>query len=179
MGRWVVRAVSGCGGNRSGSLHAHCRLPVRSEVLDRDSPGGLGRLLPPSGMKSGGDPYVHSAGRQRWSWRRRAEEVETRAALTNAGEPRGYPVGMKLGPGALARGGLVWLPGGVLCSVVLILDACEATFGESGLLENEPTAPAEQAHNFFCKSSLLEIDYRGTLYLRWGMPPHTFFAGSF
>ena len=66
LGRWVVRAVSGRGGNRSCSLHAHCRQPVRAEVLDGDSPGGPGRLPPLSRMKSGSDPYVHSASRQRW-----------------------------------------------------------------------------------------------------------------
>ena len=42
--------------------------------------------------------------------------------------------------------GVVWMGGSVLGPVWVRVCLAVCAFGESGLLENEPTAPAEQAH---------------------------------
>ena len=101
LGCWVVLAVRGRGGDRPCCFHTHRGLLIFAEVLNGDSPGCFGRLLSFRRVQGGCDPYMHRICRQLLSWRRRAKEVETRAALANAGYPCGYPVAVELSPGAL------------------------------------------------------------------------------
>ena len=98
--RRVAWAVGGLCGDRCGRVHARCGAPCLVEVLDGDGPGGPRRLLAFGWVQSGCDPDVHCARGQLRSRRRRAEQVEARAALAYAGDACGHPVANELCPGA-------------------------------------------------------------------------------
>ena len=96
LARRVAWAVGGRGGDRAGCPHPFCGLPVLVEILDGNGPGGSRRLLSLGWVQGGCDPDVHRARGQRLGRRRRAEQVEARAALAYAGYPCGEPVAAEL-----------------------------------------------------------------------------------
>ena len=86
LARRVARAVSGCGGDRAGRRHPRCGVTPSTEVCYGYGPGGFG-WLPALGRAQGGsDPDAHGVSWQRLSRGLRAEQVEARATLTQAGD---------------------------------------------------------------------------------------------
>ena len=97
LGPWVASVAMAA----AASMRAVARPACLVEILDGDGPGGLRRLLAFGWVQGGSDPDVHRARGQLLSRRRRAEQVEARAALAYAGDACGHPVADERCPGAL------------------------------------------------------------------------------